>query len=80
MRPRRRISEHKGKTFTKSENLPDECSHYWIIDSPNGPTSKGICKYCRKVTLFSNTLPENVYLVGRSLKQDNGTSKNIDNI
>ena len=33
------------------------CSHYWIIDSPNGPTSVGRCKYCGAVKEFTNYLP-----------------------
>jgi len=34
-----------------------KCSHYWIIDSPNGPTSVGRCKYCGAVKEFDNYLP-----------------------
>lgn len=30
------------------------CAHYWIIDSPGGPTSFGICKHCGEVKEFYN--------------------------
>lgn len=30
------------------------CAHYWIIESPQGPISKGVCKYCGAVSEFSN--------------------------
>jgi hypothetical protein len=30
------------------------CSHYWVIESPEGPISKGVCKYCGAVSEFSN--------------------------
>ena len=33
------------------------CAHYWIIESPQGPVSKGVCKYCGAVSEFSNYLP-----------------------
>jgi hypothetical protein len=31
-----------------------QCAHYWIIDSPNGRTSTGVCKFCGTVNEFSN--------------------------
>jgi len=33
------------------------CSHHWVIESPSGPTSIGICKYCGTVKEFNNYLP-----------------------
>lgn len=33
------------------------CAHYWIIESPQGPVSKGLCKYCGAVSEFSNYVP-----------------------
>lgn len=35
------------------------CSHHWIIETPDGPTSKGICKLCREEREFSNQLRPN---------------------
>jgi len=35
-----------------------ECSHHWIIGSPNGPTSWGQCKYCGAKKEFLNSIPE----------------------
>ncbi|MBI2405568.1 hypothetical protein HYV21_00740 [Candidatus Microgenomates bacterium] len=34
-----------------------ECAHHWDIESPNGPTSRGICRHCGDEQEFSNTLP-----------------------
>jgi len=34
-----------------------KCHHHWVIESPDGPTSIGICKYCGAVKEFSNFLP-----------------------
>ena len=22
------------------------CTHYWVYETPNGPVSVGVCKYC----------------------------------
>ena len=32
------------------------CTHHWIIDTPDGPVSKGRCKLCRQVREFSNSV------------------------
>jgi hypothetical protein len=33
-----------------------KCVHYWVIESPHGPTSKGRCRYCGAVAEFFNDL------------------------
>ena len=37
-----------------AEESKQKCTHFWIIDSPSGPTSLGRCKYCSEVREFSN--------------------------
>lgn len=34
---------------------PNDCVHYWLIEAPEGPTSKGRCKFCGLVREFNNT-------------------------
>ena len=34
----------------------NDCSHYWLIESPNGPTSIGECKHCGVVRVFRNSI------------------------
>ncbi len=36
----------------------DECQHYWIIESANGPTSRGVCRICGAEREFSNSFPD----------------------
>ena len=36
---------------------PIECIHEWMIESPNGPTSKGKCLNCEKISEFKNSMP-----------------------
>jgi len=33
------------------------CKHHWVIDSPNGPTSVGVCKICGEKSDFRNSMP-----------------------
>ena len=33
------------------------CSHWWIIETPDGPTSRGECRHCHEVREFQNTTP-----------------------
>ena len=40
------------------------CQHHWVIDSPNGPTSKGVCCACGQEREFQNYLEE--YSFGKS--------------
>ncbi len=32
------------------------CIHHWLIETPDGPVSKGVCKYCREEKFFDNVL------------------------
>lgn len=34
------------------------CQHYWLIEPPNGPTSRGLCKLCGEVKVFDNMLAD----------------------
>ncbi|KKN04544.1 hypothetical protein LCGC14_1096250 [marine sediment metagenome] len=33
------------------------CQHHWVIESANGPSSKGHCKLCGDSRAFSNSMP-----------------------
>ena len=38
-----------------TEKQPKEqCTHYWLIDPPDGPISKGVCKICGAERDFTN--------------------------
>tara|TARA_Y100000588_G_scaffold80086_1_gene83961 strand:+ start:986 stop:1210 length:225 start_codon:yes stop_codon:yes gene_type:complete len=34
-----------------------ECKHFWVIESPSGPTSDGVCRHCGEAREFRNSLP-----------------------
>lgn len=47
------IKEHGGKTLEQVTT----CCHHWRIESPNGPTSRGVCRRCGAVREFHNSVP-----------------------
>ncbi len=53
MRQRTRVKEENRESVPQ-----DGCHHYWIIEVANGPTSRGICKYCGEEKEFLNTMPD----------------------
>lgn len=34
------------------------CRHHWLIETPHGPTSTGVCRRCGEVRDFQNFLEE----------------------
>jgi hypothetical protein len=34
------------------------CKHHWIIEAPEGPTSKGHCRLCGQHKIFENIIEE----------------------
>jgi hypothetical protein len=40
--------------MTESKTRTKKCAHFWVIESPDGRTSRGVCKYCGAVNDFSN--------------------------
>lgn len=49
----------KIKTVHEKQNpeAKAKCAHYWIIESPHGPTSIGMCKFCGAISEFNNYVP-----------------------
>ena len=39
-----------------SVQTQEQCVHHWLIDPPEGPVSKGVCKLCGEVKEFPNDL------------------------
>ena len=37
------------------------CAHHWLIESPAGPTSTGVCKLCGAVRDFKTWVELNSY-------------------
>ncbi len=65
--------DRNRKTKSKVEGVREEsehgCTHFWIIERPLGPTSKGVCKYCGAVKEFLN---EPLILFNPSIASEEG--------
>jgi len=44
-------------TASQKTRVKTECRHHWVIESPSGPTSTGVCKHCGAVKEFNNYMP-----------------------
>ena len=49
------------------------CAHRWVIESPNGETSHGICRVCGAEKEFPNSAED--YLWERSVPQSRWTGR-----
>ena len=52
----------------------NQCKHYWVIESPTGPTSVGICKLCSRQKEFKNNPSVNYVDYSITLKDIAGIS------
>jgi len=43
-----------AKNIAEKPKAKKGCCHHWVIESPKGPTSKGVCKYCGAEREFLN--------------------------
>jgi len=50
--------EASGAVLDVPQIEKDQCNHYWVIESPRGPTSGGICKFCGVRKEFDNWGPD----------------------
>ncbi len=53
------------------------CHHHWLIEPPNGPTSRGRCKQCGHTRTFPNSSEDSIWdgAEGRSRWNDMGLSR-----
>ena len=49
------VMTQKVKEKPEEHVAPDGCRHYWIIESADGPTSKGVCRFCGVEKEFFNS-------------------------
>lgn len=49
-----------GAVLDVQGSTEKQCLHYWVIDSPNGQISSGVCKICGVTKEFDNWGPDSV--------------------
>jgi len=45
-------------TTSKIPNKKARCCHYWIIETPDGPVCRGVCKFCGLEKEFDSFGPD----------------------
>jgi len=53
------------------------CGHQWMIDSPNGPQSRGVCRLCGAERSFQNFIEGSSWGYNVSLDQLRGDSDRL---
>ena len=46
------------KDAPEKSNGTGKCCHYWIVECPDGPTSRGVCQICGEEKEFDNYGPD----------------------
>ena len=46
---------------TQEELQEPTCRHHWVIESPHGATSSGVCKRCHAVREFRNSSSDAIW-------------------
>ena len=64
------IVHEETKQVAREDQPAPVCCHYWIIETANGPISRGECEICHEVRDFKNS----VFDMDRS-SQDNRSTK-----
>lgn len=54
------------------------CVHHWQIERPAGETSRGVCKLCGAIRLFTNSTPHRTPSRGQNMPGASGQSKPSD--
>ena len=50
------MEERRSSTAVREVPSQEECRHHWVIESPDGPMSKGACRLCGAEREFRNYL------------------------
>ncbi len=51
------------------------CQHVWLIDSPAGPSSNGVCRACGETKEFPNYIEGSAWGYDMSVEQLGGASR-----
>ncbi len=64
-----------GEELEVIEETGPRCPHFWVIETPSGPTSSGVCRICGEGRSFMNYIESSyweddqttVEVIGRQL-------------
>ena len=49
-------NQEESVATQETPGIAPGCTHHWVIDTPSGPVSNGVCKACGEVREFMNYL------------------------
>ena len=49
-----KMIDERAAGLSPSDSIIEECSHHWVIQDGDGPTSAGVCRLCGKLKQFKN--------------------------
>jgi len=71
----------KSRDADAKRKVKVKCTHYWMIESPTRPTSRGVCKLCGAEREFRNDLPYRLWqssvCESRELSDLRGTDRGL---
>ena len=62
---------HESGATAEDVVANDSCLHYWLIESPEGSTSPGVCKLCGATDVFKNSIPSAQYIYQKRRRRFN---------
>ena len=69
------VESQDAKTFSTEVLEAPSCQHVWVIDTPNGPSSKGVCAICTEEKEFQNYIEGSAWGYDVSIEQLSGGSR-----
>lgn len=63
------MSRGQGATIEQEVREGSLCQHHWVIDTPAGPISRGVCQLCGEEREFKNFLEGTYWDDDTSLEQ-----------
>lgn len=72
------MAEKMKVAAQKTGRRKARCRHHWIIETPDGPRSRGVCKYCGATKEFDNYWPYSTWERYPSKLEELPVMPNID--
>ena len=66
-------------TAKQTTTTQANCVHHWIIESPSGRESRGVCRNCGKAKNFANSTENVMWEQTNTLRNDLRSSLRIPN-
>jgi hypothetical protein len=52
------LAQQQPAAVAEKKAIPSRCRHHWIIETANGPVSRGVCRNCLETRQCRNSIYE----------------------